>query len=376
MKILRWEIEQGAIAKNTLKFKLLFESVDEDSIKFKSREMSHADLIVELRSLLRLFAKHRPGVKLVICIDELDKLDRVKDLGSIINKLKDLFHVQGVHFVVAVSTEALASFVKRGLPSRDAFDSSFDVIVQSRWLTATESLKVISSRSAGFAPLVSLFCYAWSGGLARDLLRAARKCVENQRSDTSGPLSLPELVRRLVLEDLTAAVGGFYENGGLTDEDANSTWQILRELESAKVRLTDSFIVDAGNVVDALIFKSDELEALRCKVILGLHLVELAQGVSKFANYWDIQSAAMRQLEAILTDFALAIGALGGPPQRRTEFMQRAMRRFDSSSLQGQGGKVDLASDRQHLQATSDRAGSPAVTGDASHAQGMPGFLP
>ena len=337
MRMLRWEIEQSASTKNTLKLKALVEMVDEDTIKLKSKSMSHVDFIVELRGLLGLFAENRPDAKLVVCIDELDKLGRVEDLIAIINELKDLFHIRGVHFVVAVSTEALASFEKRGLPSRDAFDSSFDTIIRSRWLDANESLDVISSRSAGFAPLVGLFCYAWSGGLARDLLRAARKCVESQRADTK-PLSLRDLVERLVLDDLSAAVEAFYGNRGLSGEDAEVAWRVLKELEVSADR--PHAIVHSRKAVESLIFMSDELEALRCKVILGLRLIELAESVSRVANYWDTDSVAMRALEKTLTYIATAVGGIAAPSQRRMELMQRAISGFGASPLV-HGGELD-----------------------------------
>jgi KAP family P-loop domain len=111
--------ERSAKTKNAFSmFGKAFSMEDEDSLTLKSREQSPADLANGLRILLRTLAaesKHR----VLVAIDELDKISSTDHLIETINGLKDLFHVKGVHFVVSVSTDALRSFEQRGLVSRD-----------------------------------------------------------------------------------------------------------------------------------------------------------------------------------------------------------------------------------------------------------------
>lgn len=216
---LSYSSESNSKNKNVGKlFGGLFTLEDEDSLTLKDRDLSHADLVSGLKRLLLAFAQERAPRPVLICIDELDKISLTSDLIETVNDLKDLFHVEGVHFVVSVSTDALTSFEQRGLPSRDAFDSSFDTIVGVTALTLEESLLVLSARAEGFPPIVGAFCHAWAGGLPRDLLRTARRCVEIQRSQAEA-LSIDALVRAVVIEDILAIIEGRLRAARVTVED-------------------------------------------------------------------------------------------------------------------------------------------------------------
>lgn len=178
-----------------------FSVEDEDSVTLKERELSHPDLVDGVKSLLRATALDQQDRLVIVTIDELDKMGSTEELIATVNDLKDLFHIDGVHFIVSVSTDALHTFEQRGLSVRDAFDSSFDTILRVKPLTVDESLNLIAARAEGFPPLIAAFCHAWSGGLPRDLLRTARLCVELQRS-AEGGLSMEALVRRVLSEDI------------------------------------------------------------------------------------------------------------------------------------------------------------------------------
>lgn len=203
---LSYDRETNTKSKNVVKFfgpSLALE--DENSITLRDRTLSHADLVSELRTLLQAFAQDEKHAPIIIVIDELDKISLTADLIDTVNDLKDLFHIEGVHFVVSVSTEALLSFEQRALIARDAFDSSFDTIAPVHPLSLDESLQVISARAEGFPPLVAAFCHAWSGGLPRELLRVARRCVEIQRS-TQEAQPVEFLVRTVIAEDTVSLV--------------------------------------------------------------------------------------------------------------------------------------------------------------------------
>ena len=74
----------------------------------------------------------------MIGIDELDKISDGNKAIELINNLKDLFHVRDTHFIVSVSEDALTSFALRGVPVRDAFDSSFDKILRMKPFTPAD----------------------------------------------------------------------------------------------------------------------------------------------------------------------------------------------------------------------------------------------
>jgi hypothetical protein len=164
------------------------------------RELSHADWVAEFRDYLE---RHhlRGGAPILIAIDELDKIADAARATEIINGLKDLFHVDGVHFVISVSDDALRSFATRGIPVRDTFDSAFDTVIEIPPMTAPESCELLRARVRYFPYSAALFCHAWSGGLPRDLIRTARSCV-TVLNESGGPVPIADLAQRIIRRDL------------------------------------------------------------------------------------------------------------------------------------------------------------------------------
>jgi hypothetical protein len=206
IETLEWDIEESE--KNTEALTLgksLLQFQSEDSATRRRRARSHPDLVDDFRRMLSEFSNEPDAASFVIVVDELDKLSTRDELIEAINGLKDLFHLPNVHFLVSVSTDALASFEERGFDTRDAFDSAFDSIVLVERLIPDESVRIVSARAPGFPIPLALFCHAWSGGLPRDLLRTARRCVEMQRR-ASTALPAIVIIRQIVLQDLETFV--------------------------------------------------------------------------------------------------------------------------------------------------------------------------
>ncbi|MEU5263235.1 transcriptional regulator [Amycolatopsis sp. NPDC021455] len=133
----------------------------------------------------------------VIILDELDKIASPEAAHDFVNELKALVDlgVPGFLLLVSVSEDALASFERRGLPVRDAFDSAFDVILRLEYLTLAEARQVLNNRILTLPEPFACLCHCLAGGLPRELIRVARQVIGE-----SG--SLPDVARRLVGEDL------------------------------------------------------------------------------------------------------------------------------------------------------------------------------
>lgn len=311
LRELRWETERSTSSKNTLKFQSVYESSGESSLKLKSRTPSRSDLVDSLRELLKLFASHSTDARMVLCIDELDKLGDPADLVDIVNELKDLFHIEKVHFLVTVSTDALNSFERRGLSGRDAFDSAFDTVVHTRRLELDESLDIVRARATGFPPIVAMLCHAWSGGLPRDLLRTARAAVELQRNSRV-PLSIDTLFTDVVLDDLDGAVRASMRSLDPESDQLESLWSIHQSLEAARLPDADFHGIRNGlPPVDK--FETPSLRALLSKVQLGLSLLRVAKIARSLPNYWLEDGVALRNMRRAATEHAKAIAALGEP---------------------------------------------------------------
>lgn len=315
---LSYDTETSAKSKNVAKFigsALSLE--DENSITLKDRDLSHADLVSGLRNLLQVFAQDENGNAVIVVIDELDKISSTTDLIDTINDLKDLFHIEGVHFVVSVSTEALLNFEQRGMITRDAFDSSFDTIVSVKALSLDESLQVISARAEGFPPLVGAFCHAWSGGLPRELLRVARRCVEIQRTCVEAqPVEV--LVHMVVAEDVTALVEAAMRStkNAVKREYLSLLRERARSLHEGRFCLSDAAEVPKT------------LQGIALVVALAESLcLYFATSVKVGTAPWSTPDPVREPLEAA----AEAMAQRGEPHEIRAELFKRAM-----SALVGQ----------------------------------------
>lgn len=189
------------------------------------REFTHAESVQALREFVdQLLALTRKPV--VICVDELDKLADPADAVDAINGLKDLFHAAKGHFVLSVSTDAMHSFAARGVPVRDVFDSAFDTIISVSPLSLEESQTLISRRARDFSKVFVLFCHAWSGGHARDLIRTARSCVDLRREcEDDEEATIARLSRRVLRNDLREVVDATVEK--LRGENDDRTMALL-----------------------------------------------------------------------------------------------------------------------------------------------------
>jgi hypothetical protein len=94
--------------------------------------------------------------------------------------------------MVSVSDDALTAFERRGLPLRDAFDSSFDEIIHVAPLSYAESRRLLYRRVIGLTEPYVALCHCLAGGLARDLIRAARQVTRAAQTLTNGTQPPPD----------------------------------------------------------------------------------------------------------------------------------------------------------------------------------------
>jgi hypothetical protein len=169
------------------------------STTLTQREIGRPRLVGDFQDFVRMVVDDRAVDRVIIAIDELDKLPTIDDATAVVTELKDILHIEGTHVIVSVSEEVLDRFVSRGIPRRDVFDSSFDEIIEVPLLSATEAVRVLQSRATAFPREWALICYALSGGVTRDLLRYARRCVALYRTSS-------EFQRDNVLDQLVGEV--------------------------------------------------------------------------------------------------------------------------------------------------------------------------
>jgi hypothetical protein len=156
--------------------------------------LSYPEIVGEFRDFARVVAAqlHRDGHRVFIGIDELDKIGTPEQAERFLNEIKGIFGIPHVYFMVSVSDDALSAFERRGLPLRDAFDSSFDEIIEVAALNYPESRRLLYRRVIGLTEPYVALCHCLSGGLARDLIRAARQVTRAAQILSSGADHMPD----------------------------------------------------------------------------------------------------------------------------------------------------------------------------------------
>ncbi|MET9567154.1 P-loop NTPase fold protein [Streptomyces tauricus] len=189
------------------------------------------ELVQQLRYTLADIAKERRAdeKRLVVTIDEIDRLGTTATALEFLGEIKVILGVPGVHFFISVSEDVGASFVRRGLPSRDLADSTFDDVIHVRPCTLQESSAILEQRVEGFhQPFVALV-HALAGGVPRDLLRYAREIVAlrvNQKITRIQPLAA-----WLITRELRETLNGFrslLREMGLPDRSSEIIFGALR----------------------------------------------------------------------------------------------------------------------------------------------------
>ncbi|GIH25621.1 hypothetical protein Aph01nite_39310 [Acrocarpospora phusangensis] len=165
---------------------------------------SYPQLVADLRELLGQIALDRQSLqgKVIIGIDELDKIGKAEDTERFLNDLKVVFGVHGCFFLVALSEDALAGYERRSLAIRNTFDSAFDRIVRIPRLRGSESRTLLARRGVPLPLPYVWLCHALTGGLPRDFLRRVLDLTTTAaRYDDR---DLPSLAARLIGQDLRA----------------------------------------------------------------------------------------------------------------------------------------------------------------------------
>lgn len=170
----------------------------ERRVDLARRQRTYPEIVHELRAFVGQIASLPVPTRVVIGIDELDKIDSTAQARRFLNDIKGLFGLDRCVYLVSLSEDAMSSFERRGMPFRDVFDSSFDEIVRIPYLDLAESIRLLQRRVIGLSVPFLCLCHCLSGGLARDLIRAARNLLDAgaQAADSSLASMCATLVRR------------------------------------------------------------------------------------------------------------------------------------------------------------------------------------
>lgn len=216
------------------------------SATLSEQPLSYPEIVDEFRELVRQVADYlaADGARIYIGIDELDKIGTAEQAERFLNEIKGIFGIANAYFLVSVSDDALAAFERRGLPLRDVFDSCFDEIIRAEPLTYQESRRLLYRRVIGLNEPYIAFCHCLSGGIPRDLIRAARRVVSvgqdlTVKNSATGEPVLIAAIRSVIISEEVA-------------RKARAAAQVLTALSNG---------AEAEGLLHALYALADEAEA-------------------------------------------------------------------------------------------------------------------
>ncbi|MFI5770931.1 P-loop NTPase fold protein [Streptomyces sp. NPDC051658] len=167
------------------------------------------ELVSDFRALLTEIAaeQHRLEQRVVIAIDEVDRLGSDTAALSFLSEIKAILGVPHVHYLISVAEDVGASFVRRGLPHRGITDSSLDDIVHVPPCTLEESKEILERRAPGLSEPYKALTHALSGGVPRDLIRYGLRLDEIEAKTRF--VELTDIAGQLILEELADTLAGF-----------------------------------------------------------------------------------------------------------------------------------------------------------------------
>ncbi|MFE0021108.1 hypothetical protein [Amycolatopsis sp. NPDC059021] len=195
------------------------------------QQLTHPEVVDKLREFAEKSARvlREEGVtdRMVIAIDELDKIGEQEKAHQFVNDVKGVFGVPGCLFFVSVSDDAVLNFEQRGLGVRDAFDSAFAEMVRLEHFTLDESRMWVALRLQGVPDQFCYLCHCLSGGLPRDLRRYTTDIVD-VTAEVYQPW-LSHVADKLVRTELTSKMHAL--SGTVTTlEDAGEHVGLIAEL--------------------------------------------------------------------------------------------------------------------------------------------------
>ncbi|MFD1046080.1 hypothetical protein ACFQ1S_11145, partial [Kibdelosporangium lantanae] len=157
------------------------------SVQRSDVPFNHPELVARFRDFLRTaadVAAVNKG-KVLVGIDELDRISDGMEAQRFINELKAVFNVPNCYFLVSVSEDALADFELSAMGMRTVFDSAFDSIVRVDYLDFPQARTLLNRRIIDLPEQFTALAYVLSGGLARELTRVAEE-IADERSEARG----------------------------------------------------------------------------------------------------------------------------------------------------------------------------------------------
>jgi hypothetical protein len=170
--------------------------------------LSEADVVAEIASVTDEL--DQAGYRVIVAIDEMDKLQTGDKAEGFLNSVKQLFAIRSCSFLVSVSSSAWMQFVRRSVDVRNVIESSLDGIEELEPFNFIETRSLIRHRRENLTDTQILFCHVLSGGIPREALRCARQLALESHQRHGGE-SLAAVAPRVLRNEVELLVDGLRE---------------------------------------------------------------------------------------------------------------------------------------------------------------------
>ena len=134
--------------------------------------------------------------KVIITIDELDKVSDISQVSLILREIKGALYVRGTYYILSMANDALRSFEGRLGDQRDIFESTFDDVFVVRHLGLATCTEILANRLHASLPLSTVpstspaeralqVVAIFSAGNARDLIRGFRDWILERAEESA-----------------------------------------------------------------------------------------------------------------------------------------------------------------------------------------------
>ena len=169
--------------------------------------------------------------RLMIGIDEIDRIENAEQAEKFLNDIKAIFGIPSCFYIASLSADALATFERRAISTRTAFDTAFDTMIRMDPLDLRTAREILERRAIGLPYPFMALCHILSGGIPRELMRVARSVFDvrnNGQNINSDEVSCKIIASGVVSRELNSVRQGLLQLAGkLTDAGSAGLVELL-----------------------------------------------------------------------------------------------------------------------------------------------------
>ena len=142
------------------------------------------------------------GIRLIIGIDEMDRIEDARGAGRFLAELKPVFGTSNCVYLISVSPGTLAAADELDGRMKNSASSVFDEMVWVEPLSLARARVLLDHRVIGLQATFIALCYVLSGELPRDLLRIARTMSTIHGGESGAGLELADVTEDVITVEL------------------------------------------------------------------------------------------------------------------------------------------------------------------------------